>query len=122
MTRAPVIPSLFAPDLKAAVRFYVETLSFRQTGSYEDADGSEIWAEVTLAEARIWLFAGALPGRPQPAFSGLIYLFVDDVDRLAEQLAGRISLEWGPETQEYGLRELGVKDLNGYYLVFAQDV
>ncbi len=30
--------------------------------------------------------------------------------------------EWGPETQHYGLRELGIKDLNGYYLVFATDV
>ena len=26
----------------------------------------------------------------------------------------------GPETQDYGLCELGVRDVNGYYLVFAK--
>jgi hypothetical protein len=52
----------------------------------------------------------------------LIYVFVDDVDALAKQLEGQAHFEWGPETQPYGLRELGIKDLNGYYLVFAKDV
>ena len=122
MKRAPVIPSLFTPDLSRAVRFYQETLGFRQTGSYRDDDGTEIWAEVTLGESRLWFFANALDRQPGPALSGLIYVFVDDVDALAARLAGRVAFEWGPETQEYGLRELGLRDLNGYYLVFAQDV
>ena len=104
------------------VRFYVETLGFRQTGSYKEADDSEIWAEVALGEARIWFFANMLSEQPQPAFSGLIYIFVDDVDAVAARLEGDWPFEWGPETQEYGLRELGIKDINGYYLVFAEDV
>ena len=122
MKRAPVTPSLFAPSLPETVHYYVETLGFRQTGSYKEADGSEIWAEVSLGKARIWFFANALVERPEPAFSGLIYVFVDDVDEIASRLGGRVPFEWGPETQEYGLRELGIKDINGYYLVFARDV
>lgn len=122
MKRAPVTPSLFAPDLPGSVRFYVETLGFRQTGSYKEDDGSEIWAEVALGESRIWFFSRTLQDRPEPVFSGLIYVFVDDVDAVAKRLEGRVPLEWGPETQEYGLRELGIQDLNGYYLVFALDV
>ncbi len=43
MYRAPVTPSLFAPRLSETVRFYVETLGFRQTGTYEEDNGSEIW-------------------------------------------------------------------------------
>ena len=122
MKRSPVTPSLFAPNLPETVRFYVETLKFRQTGSYKEPDGTEIWAEVALGEGRIWFFSHALDGQPDPVFSGLIYVFVEDVDDVAAMLAGRVPFEWGPETQEYGLRELGIKDVNGYYLVFARDV
>lgn len=123
MKRLAVIPSLFAPHVTDTVRFYAETLGFRQTGSYkEENNGPEIWAEVALGEARIWLFGDALDGQPNPAFSGLIYVFVDDVDALAASLQGRVPFEWGPQTQAYGLRELGLRDNNGYYLVFAQDV
>ncbi len=121
MDRSPVTPSLFAPDVSDSVRFYVETLGFRHTGSYKEDDGTEIWAEVALKESRIWLFSHPLDDRPEPVFSGLIYVFVDDVDAVAKRLAGRVPFEWGPETQEYGLRELGVKDINGYCLVFAKD-
>ena len=122
MNRAPVTPSLFAPDLPKTVRFYVDVLGFRKTGSYVEDDGSEIWAEVALGEARVWFFPNALTGHAEPVFSGLIYVFVDDVDALAARLEGQVAFEWGPETQEYGLRELGIKDINGYYLVFARDV
>ena len=62
-----------------------------------------------------------IDGAPQPVFSGLIYVFVDDVDAMAARIGGKARIEWGPETQDYGLREVGVKDLNGYLLVFARD-
>jgi len=121
MKRSPVTPSLFAPDLSATLRFYTDVLGFEQTGAYEE-DGETFWAEVARGEAHIWFFANALDDLPHPTFSGLIYVFVDDVDVLATKLEGRVSIDWGPETQPYGLRELGIKDLNGYYLVFAKDV
>ena len=121
MQRSPVTPSLYVPDLDAALHFYEQVLGFRRTGAYAE-DGETYWAEVARGEARIWFFANPLEGLPQPTFSGLIYIFVDDVDALAKQLEGQVGFEWGPETQAYGLRELGIKDLNGYYLVFARDV
>lgn len=120
-SRAPVTPSLFTPDLDAAVRFYVDVLGFGKTGEYLDEDGVAIWAELSLGSARIWFFGTPLDGRPEPVFSGLVYVFVPDVDALANRLAGRLPFEWGPESQPYGLRELGLRDLNGYYLVFAAD-
>ena len=121
MKRSPVIPSLFAPDIMATVSFYVDVLGFQKTGSYQD-EGTEIWAEVSLGESRIWFFSIALEHHPTPSFSGLIYVFVDDVDSVATQLEGKVQFEWGPETQFYGIRELGIRDVNGYYLVFANDV
>ncbi|NJM34976.1 MAG: hypothetical protein HC850_10055 [Rhodomicrobium sp.] len=122
MKRSPVTPSLYAPDIAAAIRFYTELLGFEKTGSYKDDSGAEIWAEAARGEARIWFFSHALDGRPQPVFSGLIYIFIEDVDGMAAKLSGKVKALWGPETQDYGLREFAIEDLNGYMLVFAKDV
>ncbi len=121
MKRSPTTPSLFAPKLKETVAYYVEVLGFEQSGSYKVRDGTETWAEVTHGESRIWLFNNSLDRQPGPAFSGLIYIFVNDVDAVATRLRGNVHFEWGPETQAYGLRELGIRDVNGYYIVFAKD-
>ncbi|MCB1743969.1 MAG: VOC family protein [Gammaproteobacteria bacterium] len=121
MNRSAVIPSLFASDLPETLCFYVEQLGFIQTGEYRENDEPATWAEVSLGEARIWFFGCPLDEHPTPVFSGLVYVFVPDVDELAARLRGKLKFEWGPETQAYGLRELGIRDPNGYYLVFAAD-
>ncbi len=121
MKRNPVVPSLYAPNLPETIAYYVETLGFTRSGHYDDG-GSTIWAELTLGDAKLWFYSRPIADRGTPAMSGLVYIFVDDVDTVAERLRGRVAVRWGPETQDYGLRELGLEDLNGYLLVFAQDV
>ena len=122
MKRSPVTPSLYAPDISKTVEFYINNLAFEQTASYTDDNGVEIWTEIALGESRLWFFSNPLSQQPGPAFSGLIYLFVQDVDVISARLSTKVSVEWGPETQDYGLRELGIRDINGYYIVFAHDV
>lgn len=125
MERSPITPSLYVPDVALAVTFYVEILGFTQTGVWAE-DETPLWAEVSRegpkGTARIWFFSGQIDGRPGPALSGLLYLFVDSVDTAAVCLQGKVKVLWGPEDQEYGLRELGVEDLNGYILCFAEDI
>lgn len=121
MTRNPVVPSLYAPDLAATLEYYTNTLGFTEVGNWIE-DGTKIWAEVALGDCRLWLFSNALTGQDRPMMSGMIYLFVEDVDAVAAHLQGNVTFAWGPENQPYGLRELGIKDVNGYFLVFAKDV
>ena len=125
MERAPLTPSLYVPDVAAAVAFYTGTLGFTHTGEWVEG-GRPLWAEVTRTgpkgAARIWFFSGSIEGRPGPAFSGLLYLFVASVDAEAARLRGKVTILWGPEDQEYGLRELGIEDPNGYLLCFAEDI
>lgn len=124
MNRSPLTVSLYVPDVAKAVEFYVESFGFDKTGKWEE-EGVQVWAEVTRKSsaggARIWFFSHQIEDRRGPAFSGLIYLFVDDVDAEAQRLKGRATIRWGPETMPYGLRELGVEDLNGYLVCFAKD-
>jgi len=126
MERSPLTVSLHAPDVAAAVRFYTEKLGFEDTGRWAEGD-APIWAEVSrpgpLGTARIWFFSNPIDNRRGPMLSGVVYLFVADVDAEARRLrdAG-VKIHWGPEEMPYGLREVGFEDLNGYLLCFAQDV
>ena len=104
-------------DIARSVKFYVEQLGFTCTLQLEG------FARVQLGTADIML---ALPDvhRPWegPAFAGSIYLDVDNVDELWELLKTRVRIAYPIETMEYGLREFGVLDDNGYGLNFAQPV
>lgn len=120
-----IIPSLYTPDIRSTLDFYADVLGFEQTGVYPQGE-SAIWAEATfnnaLNPARIWFFSQPIEGRPTPAMSGVIYIYVPDVDVLAVALAEKIELLWGPEDMDYGLREIGLQDPNGYLLAFAQEI
>jgi len=125
MNRSALTISLYVPDVDAAITFYERHFGFRRTGQWVE-NGRPIWAEVSRngpkGTARIWFFSHAIEERPGPAFSGLVYLFVDDVDAEVERIGDGAAIRWGPEDQPYGLRELGVEDLNGYLLCFAHDI
>lgn len=114
------IPSLFTPDMDETLSFYEQALGFTKTSEWK-ADDKVTWAELRRQDTTIWFFANPLDQHPSPTFSGLIYIFIDNVDTFATTLDEKINVSWGPIDQDYGLRELGLKDNNGYFLVFAQD-
>ena len=59
-------------------------------------------------------------GRPHPNGFFDVYVYVDDVDALHEELAGRgADIMNAPVNTEYGLREIRVRDPDGYVLAFG---
>ena len=50
----------------------------------------------------------------------MFYLYLEGVSALAAELRGKVEFAWGPEVMEYGMREFGVQDPNGYYLAFTE--
>jgi uncharacterized glyoxalase superfamily protein PhnB len=109
--------ALSTEDVARSVKFYVEQLGFTctlQLGSF---------ARVRLGGADIMLAQpnARLPWQG-PRFTGSIYLDVDNVDELWESLRTRARVVYPIETMEYGMREFGLLDDNGYQLSFAQHV
>ena len=109
--------ALSTEDVARSVKFYVEQLGFTCTLQLEG------FARVRLGAANIML------GQPNahlpwqgPRFTGSIYLAVDNVDDLWESLKTRARIVYPIETMEYGVREFGLLDDNGYQLSFAQHV
>ena len=55
-----------------------------------------------------------------PSLSGQLWIEVDDVRALYARLAGKLSIECGPEVYDYGRSEFAIKDPNGYVLTFSE--
>ena len=125
MERSALTPSLHVTDVSASVAFYADVLGFHQTGEWTE-DGRLVWAEVTRegprGAARLWFFSRPIASRPGPALSGVIYLFVGDVDAAAARIGDAARVSWGPEDQPYGLREFAIEDPDGYIICLARDI
>lgn len=58
-------------------------------------------------------------GDNRPAFTGSLYFRVADVDALWSTLQGRARTCYPLESFDYGMREFGIYDNNGYLLQFG---
>ena len=121
MTRldGKLTPALLVRDLEASLAFYGR-LGFEASGRWPE-QGVATWAEVRRDGVVLQLYTDAPVGTPgEPCLSGTLYMYVDDVGALAAELSGEVELHWGPEEMEYGQKELGLRDPDGYFLAFAE--
>jgi len=109
------IPVLTVPDVNAAVAFYERVLDCTQLFCFGEPPSV---AGVLFGEqVQINFFAGELGD----VESTWLYMFCDDVDGLADELRRRgADVHHGPEDKPWGLREVGMRDLNGYGVYFGQ--
>jgi len=115
-----VVPCFFVANMRESLDFYVRVLGFTQTGYYP-IESDPIRTEVRRDEVAIVLLSdGQHVSFQTPAFSGGLYLFPASVDKLAAELNGKVPFAWGPEDTEFGMREFGVRDPDGYTLIFAE--
>lgn len=142
--RHPNAIHLTVASVPRAVRFYEEKLGFKMVESFP-AD-KPVWANLVLGGQS--LMVGELPSlqearqfgmdqeeievlkqdarafaRGSPGVGVSYFLQVDDVDAFARRLKKRrVKPLLPPKTQFYGLRELQVTDLDGYRIVFFEQV
>jgi catechol 2,3-dioxygenase-like lactoylglutathione lyase family enzyme len=115
-----VLPALLVTDMRKTLDFYVDVLGFMQTGYYP-IESDPIRTEVRRDGVAIILFTEAMRlAGDTPAFTGVLYVFPESVDRLANEFRGKVPFQWGPEDTEFGIREFAIRDPNGYLLVFAE--
>ena len=128
MTRLVQIrPMLDAADIDETIAFYSDVLGFTVTNRMEG------W--VSLLRDDVWLMFNQLHTHEhdpdeehdhehpsEPVMTGSLYFNVDDVDRLAIDLGGKVAFTFGPTTQPHGMREIGFPDPNGYFLIFGMPV
>ena len=93
--------------------FYEDVLGFRVS------DNSEATCTVENEDGVIIFSVGENLG-DAPYCAGTVYFYLDDVDGYYNQIKDQVIVAWPLQNMSYGTREFGIKDVNGYYLAFAQ--
>ena len=121
-----VAPYFLVRDVFATAEFYRDVLGFTFRQFFGDPPSFTI---VERDDVRI-MFRQPRPAKPavaRPNRSVMeetfdAYVYVSDVDKLATELRTRkAEIVEGPVNRIYRMRELLVRDCNGYVLAFGQD-
>ena len=110
---------LYTRQIRETVDFYVTNLGFTCIGYDEDWS----WATVSRDDIEIML---SLPvdsiAFSMPKFTGSFYIRTDKVDALWSELKEKAVICYPIEDFNYGMREFGVFDYNGYLLQFGMPI
>ena len=119
------VPTFLVDDVGATARWYAEHLGFRTAGTFP---GSEPYAYASLLRDGAEIMLLRLAGYVKPDLSSLrpegswdAYVRMSGVAALYRTVEGRAFVSLPLTKQPYGDREFGVRDPNGYVLVFGGD-
>jgi catechol 2,3-dioxygenase-like lactoylglutathione lyase family enzyme len=105
-------------DMAATLAWY-ERVGFEVRGRAPD-DGTPTWLELERDGVVLQFLGGDTPWPAPPSLTGTLYFYPESVDDLHEHIRSDIEPDWGPEDREWGMRELGLRDPNGYFLTFTE--
>jgi catechol 2,3-dioxygenase-like lactoylglutathione lyase family enzyme len=105
-------PVLHVPDVSASVAFYRDLLGF--TCDFGDETYAVVWRDNSAIH-----FV-----RDESGARGVhLFQWVKDVDAYYREITDRgVHVEAAPADQSYGIREFGLRDINGVKIVFGQDI
>ena len=112
-------PMLETKDLKSTIDFYTTVLGFTCEHYSEEWN----WASLNKDGIDImFTLPNAHRNFNQPVMSGSLYFNTDNSDAAWEQLKDKCKVCYPPENFEYGMREFGIFDNNGYLLQYGQNI
>ena len=112
-------PSLAVDDVRAAIAFYCGALGFQLDWSFGEPPLSASVSRVDWQPVGVTIRFQLEPDAPAER-PGALVIGVDDVDRLAEELAAAgVGAADGPADRPWGMRELEVQDPFGHRLRFV---
>lgn len=113
-----IVPVLRVAAMQRAVDFYTGVLAFAVEWRRPGDAGDEL-CMLRAGDTAVLLSTGShLGGEPQ--FTGTLYFNMEGVAEYFERVKDRVTLVWPLEEMEYGQREFGLRDPDGYLLAFAE--
>lgn len=114
-----LVPILTTENLAETVEFYTKILGFECDG----IDQKYGWASVSRDNVTI-MFSTPNAHIPfnKPEFTGSLYMYTNDIDSEWENINNKVSVCYPLETFDYGMKEFGFYDNNGYLLKYGQSI
>jgi uncharacterized glyoxalase superfamily protein PhnB len=113
------VPVLRVRDIAETIDFYRRHFGFSLAWRKPHDGGGE---NAMMSAGRIsLLFSTGSHLGDSPQFSGSLYIATRGVDALYEAVKDHLEIVWPLEDMDYGQREFGVRDCNGYILAFAEE-
>ncbi len=115
-------PMLETENLKQTIRFYTELLEFKCVALFPDAENPG-WASLQKDNVEIMFTSrDAHSNIDKPTMTGSLYLNPDNVEEAWRQLKDKVTVEYPIEDFDYGMREFGIRDCNGYLIQYGQEI
>lgn len=111
-------PMLMTCDMARTIEFYTGVLGFKLDGQWPD--DKPCWCSLTNGFVRIMFQTPEVYKEPAPKLTGRLYLYTDDVLAIYRATKDLVEVFEGPEVYFYGMKEIAIRDCNGYVLVFGQ--
>jgi len=122
-------PNLIVSNVTDTVHYYTQHLGFIQVAAVPEVAPFG-WAMVVRDNVALMFqspesMSEDLPElglrEPRPAF-GTLYITIQGVDALYQQVKDNVTIASAMRTTFYGKKEFTIKDINGFLLTFAEDV
>jgi len=115
-----VVPMVHVPDVRRTVDWYRD-IGFDVAVTYDDNAGGLSFAIVSFGAAEVMFSSGgSLSSRHRRDVD--LYAYIEDVDGFYGQIKDRVETVEAPHNMFYGMREVIVRDLNGFWITFGQEV
>jgi uncharacterized glyoxalase superfamily protein PhnB len=121
-------PNLLVANVERSLAFYVDTLGFERGMTVPD-QSPLVFASVSSGPVEIFLNDAATAVKEYPGFggrpigaTGTLFIEMDGVDALHDQLKPSVTIVMPIVTQFYGMREFAIEDPDGYVITFAERV
>ena len=115
-------PMLESRDIHATIGFYTEVLGFSLRGSFEH-EGITTWCDLVRDDIAIMFsIPNAHMNYGTVLLTGSLYITVEDVDAVWEDLKDKCEVVYPIENFIYEMREFAIKDNNGYIINIGESV
>jgi uncharacterized glyoxalase superfamily protein PhnB len=112
---------IHVPDVRATVAWY-QSVGFQTVNTYDNGtpDGLS-FAIMSFGDGQVMFnqFGETSDKRRREVD---LYIYTEGVDELYSRLKDRVDVVESPHDTFYGMRELIIRDLNRFWITFAQDL
>ncbi|MGD2156615.1 MAG: VOC family protein [Anaerolineales bacterium] len=119
-------PNLMVEDVNQTITFYEDVFGFELSQTVPE-EGKFAWASMRSRDVEIMLQDRESLSEELPVFEGTpiggsltFYLRMDGLEAFYDRIKDQVTVLKELHTTFYGMKEVAVKDPNGYIFVFAE--